>query len=40
MRPGEGRYSAINPPVINLPEPITAPITSEVESRRFNFLKN
>jgi len=40
MRPGEGKYSAIKPAVINMPEPITAPITSEVESRRFKFLKN
>jgi hypothetical protein len=37
---GEGRYSAIKPVVINIPEPTMAPITKKVESRRFIFRKS
>ena len=37
--PGLGRYPAIKPVVIKIPDPTMAPMTRKVESRRLSFLR-
>jgi hypothetical protein len=36
-RPGDGRYPAMMPEVMKIPEPTTEPMTRKVASRRFIF---